>query len=291
MSRLQVVVLGGTSLVGQCLSILLRQNNWQIFAYSRSTIHQNTADTTWCVWPSPGGDLTPPSDNTPYCICLAPIWVLPEYFHLLEKSGVKRLVALSSTSRFTKRASSDSDEQLIASRFAQAEADIRGWAEKHGVEWVILRPTLIYGLGRDKNIAEISKLIRRFRVFPLFGKASGLRQPVHAQDVATACLAASQAPEAANRSYNISGGETLTYREMVTRIFVSLHQRPMLLTVPIAAFQIAVLCLRRLPRYRNWTPAMAERMDIDLVFDHSDATRDFNFNPRPFILSPADLDQ
>jgi hypothetical protein len=47
--------------------------------------------------------------------------------------------------------------------------------------------------------------------------------------------------------------------------------------------------LRHLPRYRNWPSAMAERMSRDLVFDHFEATRDFGFEPRPFVLSAEDV--
>jgi len=43
------------------------------------------------------------------------------------------------------------------------------------------------------------------------------------------------------------------------------------------------------PRYRNWSSAMAERMNRDLVFDHSEATRDFGFAPRAFVLSAEDV--
>jgi nucleoside-diphosphate-sugar epimerase len=285
----QIAVLGGTSVVGQCLLSLLRQNNRKNFAYSRRAVHKSTEDTIWRVWPTTTGTPADPQDIIPFWICLAPIWALPEYFHLLETTGIKRLVALSSTSRFTKHGSVESKDQLIASRLAQAESDIQKWAENLGIEWVILRPTLIYGLGRDKNISEICKLIRRFRLFPLLGKAAGLRQPVHAQDVAIACVAALQAPAAANHSYNISGGEVLTYREMIRRIFIGLDKRPRLLTVPIAAFQLAILGLRLVPRYRTWTTAMAERMNVDMVFDHSDAARDFGFSPRPFTLLSEDL--
>jgi hypothetical protein len=47
--------------------------------------------------------------------------------------------------------------------------------------------------------------------------------------------------------------------------------------------------LRHLPRYRLWSAAMVERMNRDLVFDHSDATRDLDFLPQPFQLTPEDL--
>ena len=208
---------------------------------------------------------------------------------MLEVYGARRVVALSSTSRFTKDDSSDPEERAIALRLADAEARVQAWAASHGVEWIILRPTLIYGLGRDKNIAEIARFVRRFGFFPLFGRAKGLRQPVHADDVAKACLAALRAPCVANQAYNISGNETLTYREMVSRIFAALGRRPRLLTVPLSVFRVAIGCLRWLPRYRHWTTAMAERMDRDLIFEHVDAKQDLGFSPRSFSIDSKDL--
>ena len=225
----------------------------------------------------------------PSWICVAPIWVLPDYFGLFDAQGARRVVVLSSTSRFTKDDSTDPEEQAVALRLADAETRLQEWAESRGVEWVILRPTLIYGLGRDKNIAEIARFIRRFSFFPLFGKATGLRQPIHAADVAGACLAALQAPCAANRAYNISGGETLTYRDMVARVFSVLDYRLRLLTVPLWAFRLAVAMLRHLPRYRQWSTAMVERMNRDLVFDHAEAAQDLGFKPRAFVLAAGDL--
>jgi len=215
--------------------------------------------------------------------------VLPGHFALLEAHGVKRVVVLSSTSRFTKNDSSDPDEQAIALLLADAEARVQTWAERHGIEWVILRPTLIYGLGRDKNITEIARFIRRFGFFPLFGMAKGLRQPIHAADVAAACITALQAPHAANRAYNLSGGETLTYRDMVARVFSALGRQLRLLSVPLWAFRLAVAMLRSLPRYRHWSAAMAERMNRDLVFDHSEAAQDLGFAPDKFNLADGDI--
>jgi nucleoside-diphosphate-sugar epimerase len=220
---------------------------------------------------------------------VAPIRVLPDYFGLLEAHGVQRVVALSSTSRFTKDVSSDPEEQAVAHRLAEAEERLRVWTENKGVGWVILRPTLIYGRGRDKNISEMARFIRRFGFFPLLGRASGMRQPVHSEDVAAACLAALDLPYAANRAYNLSGGETLTYREMASRVFTALDRRPRLLTVPLGLFRLAVACLRLFPRYRHWSAAMAERMNQDLVFDHTDEARDLGFRPRRFSLVAEDL--
>lgn len=285
-------LLGARSLVGECVISLLVHKDRDVIAFSRSPAQCKTeARVTWLQLDELSGGLQGHAGTSKVTdwLCVAPIWVLPQYFSLLKAYGARRVVALSSTSRFTKDDSSDPEEQAIALRLADAESRVQTWAASHGVEWIILRPTLIYGFGRDKNIAEIARFVRRFGFFPLFGKAKGLRQPLHAQDVAGACIAALGSPAAANLAYNLSGAQTLAYRDMVARIFRALGRPVRLLPVPLFVFQFAVAILRLLPRYRNWSPAMAERMNRDLVFDHSEATRDFGFEPRPFILSAEDV--
>ncbi len=285
MAESSVGVLGATSLVGRCVLPLLRAAGWQVVAFSRQPV-VSTDGMAWRVLsPSPPRG----ERGVSHWICVAPLWVLPDYFSLIEASGARRVVALSSTSRFTKVGSGDTAENATAAKLIDAEARVQAWAESCGIEWVVLRPTLIYGHGRDKNISEIARFIRRFGFFPLLGQAHGQRQPIHADDVAAACVAALQAPTAANRAYNISGGETLPYRDMVARVFAALGRPVRLATVPLWAFRLAVALLRCLPRYRHWSAAMAERMNRDLVFDHTDAARDLGFKPRGFALTAEDV--
>ena len=290
MDKSPVGLLGATSLVGACLLPLLARAGCRVTAFSRKVSPRAATEVEWRqLFHSPPARPSQGDVKIEQWICVAPIWVLPEHFTMLEAYGARRVVALSSTSRFTKDDSSDPEEQAIALRLADAEARVQAWAASHGVEWSILRPTLIYGLGRDKNIAEIARFIRRFGFFPLFGKANGLRQPLHAHDVAGACIAALGSPAAANRAYNLSGFDSIAYRDMVARIFSALGRPVRLLPVPLFVFRFAVALLRLVPRYRNWSSAMAERMNRDLVFDHGEATRDFGFEPRAFVLSAEDV--
>lgn len=286
----KVGVLGASSLVGGCLLAQLAELECSAIAFSREkriAIQGGTVE--WRQLPAPDTKSHDITCSISHLICVAPIWVLPDYFSLIEASGARRVVVLSSTSRFTKVGSGDTAENAIAAKLIDAEARVQAWAESRGIEWVVLRPTLIYGLGRDKNISEMARFIRRFGFFPLLGRAQGLRQPIHADDVAAACVAALLAPAATDRAYNISGGETLAYREMVARVFAALGRPVRVVTVPLWAFRLAVAMLRRLPRYRHWSAAMAERMNRDLVFDHADAARDFGFKPRGFALAAEDV--
>lgn len=289
MAKRRVGIIGATSFVGELLLPLLTKDHWQVTAFSRQAAQPPAGNVTWqplSVLPSSAYQ---ENDRIPAWICAAPVWVLPEHFALLEAYDARRVVALSSTSRFTKHDSDDPQEQLLALRLGEAEKNVQAWAQDKGIEWIILRPTLIYGRGRDRNICEIAHFIRHFGFFPVFGLAEGLRQPVHVDDVAQACIAALGAESASNRDYNISGAETLSYRAMVRRIFAALGRQPRLVTIPLSVFQLALMCLRLFPRYRKWSAAMARRMNQDLVFDHADAARDLHFAPRRFILTADDL--
>jgi nucleoside-diphosphate-sugar epimerase len=271
---------------------LLAQNGRQVTAFSRDAVAHNEKNIDWQKLDRnilPVDTSVNRMERINLWICLAPIWVLPDYFNLLKKSGAQRVVALSSTSRFTKTNSSNIGEQVTAQNLAEGELRLQTWASANGVEWVVLRSTMIYGRGRDKNICEIARFIRRFGFFPLFGKANGLRQPVHCADIASACYAALDSTEAANKAYNLAGDETLSYRDMVCRIFTALGLRPRLLNFPLWIFILAVTFLRLLPGCRHWTKEMAVRMNRDLVFDNADAKRDLNFRPRNFQLTAEDL--
>ena len=281
-----VGILGATSLVGECLLQRLERNSCHVTAFSRQLVKQDHNQVTWHQLVNTKS-VAP--ETIPLWICVAPIWTLPDHFNLLLAHGAQRIIVLSSTSRFTKNNSSDPAEQLIAQRLQEYEARLRKWAMANNIDWIILRPTLIYGLGRDKNITEITRFIQRFGFFPLFGPAKGLRQPIHAEDVAIACFNSLFSSDITNQAYNLAGGETLSYRDMVNKIFAALQRTPRLVTVPRWFFRLAIRSVCWLPRYRHWTTAMAERMNTDLIFDCTEAKQDFNLSPRIFKLVPKDL--
>ncbi|WP_254705009.1 NAD-dependent epimerase/dehydratase family protein [Pseudomonas corrugata] len=222
-------------------------------------------------------------------LSFAPLWVLPDYLERLANTQVKRVIVLSSTSRFTKEMSPDARERELAQRLINAEEQLEQWAAERKIEWVILRPTMIYGLGRDKNVAQVARFIQRFGFFPLIGGSVGLRQPVHADDVVQACLAAMNNHGVPSGGYNLSGGETLPYHMMVSRIFQALERPQRTLPLPAKALGMAVSLMRCLPRYRHLSSALVQRMNQDLVFDHLPARDRLGFSPRPFQLTGDDL--
>jgi len=151
-----VGVLGATSFVGKSLLPLLASSACQVSAFSRQPVPHDGANINWNQLPSTTPTaLHKDAREITSWVCVAPIAVLPDYLPWMKSMGARRIVALSSTSRFTKTDSSDVAEQALAKRIVDSEQQFITWAEAHGIEWIILRPTLIYGLGLDKNTIVI----------------------------------------------------------------------------------------------------------------------------------------
>lgn len=286
---IKVGVLGATSPTGQqALRLLQQRDGLEIVAFSRQP-QAKQAEVTWVNLSADKTHIATAARGITHWIVLSHIWVLAEHFDLLESSGAKRVVCISSTSRFTKTQSSSDNEHALVERLSNGEATVQTWAQANDVHWTILRPTLIYGRSTDRNLSEIVRFIRRFRVFPLLGRAHGLRQPVYVDDVAKAAVQALFSEAAHDKAYNISGAEQLPYREMVKRVFRAMGQAPLVISIPLWVFRLALRILHLLPRYRHWNDQMVVRMNQDMVFDHEEAKRDFGYDPQPFILTKTDV--
>lgn len=278
-----VIVTGATSQIGRFLLPRLVECGGEVAAISRSLSAKTRNDGVhWLA-----GDITAGQvsgwPKAEVLIHLAPLRLLPNLLPEFFAHGGRRVICFGTTSRFSKAASHDSAEQAFAAAQIASEKQIAERCAEAGAYWTLFRPTLIYGCGVDRNVAFIGRQIRRFGFFPLFGPARGLRQPVHADDLAAACMAVIDAPQAFDKSYDLTGGETLTYRQMVERIFAALGRSPRFVRVPMVAFRLALWSVSRLPRFRDFNTEMARRMNEDLVFDSSPARRDFGYAPRPFI--------
>jgi len=273
----RTLILGGTSLIGRFL--LPRLAAERPLAISRHPPAGN-ADAEWIA-----GDLSEPAaikalPQLGLLLSLSPIWLLPAALPALIDKGARRVVAFSSTSRFTKIASPVAAERDVAARLAASEDRVIDCCEDAGVAWTILRPTLIYAEGQDGNVTRLAGLIRRFGVLPLAGRGQGLRQPVHADDLAAAVMAAASSPAAENRAYDLPGSETLTYRAMAERVFEGMHRTARIILVPAPLWTGAFSLAK--PFLPGATAAMGARMSEDLIFDPEPAQRDFGWSSRSF---------
>jgi nucleoside-diphosphate-sugar epimerase len=280
----KIIVTGATSIIGRFLLTRLLEAGYEVHALSRKN-NPDRGVISSLFWHQVNIDHPEqlPRFDAVALVHLAPLWLLPPLLPALSSLRIKRVIAFGSTSLFSKAHSADASERQVAARLNAAEEIIHRDCGVSRINWTVFRPTLVYDCDRDKNITQIARFIRRYGFFPLLGKAGGLRQPVHADDLAQACLLALNQPITFGRSYNLSGGETLTYRQMVEKIFSSLGTPIRFFIVPEWLFRLGIQGVALFPGKRGITPEMATRMNIDLCFSHADAAKDFGFAPKPFL--------
>jgi nucleoside-diphosphate-sugar epimerase len=189
-----------------------------------------------------------------------------------QAAGIQRAIFISTTAIFTKL-NSQSKRTRLAAEAAIQSSDLA---------YTILRPTMIYGSQRDRNMYRLIRLLRRFQMIPIFGKGNYLQQPVFVDDVASAILQCLEQPKTIGKSYNIAGKQALTYNEVIDSIATIMNRKIYKLYLPD---KIVVKFLRLLEKMRIPLPIKAEqvkRLNENKDFSYDEAQIDFNFQPCSF---------
>lgn len=279
-----ILVTGAKGVVGTPLCERLMLEGRDYLEVSRQAKNAST-HLQWDLSQAPDDIARERLAATSYLIHCAPIWLLPAHLALLSELNIKRLVVFSSTSVLSKENSENQIEQQLVNQLREAEKALIEYAQSDQIELVILRPSLIYGYGRDQNVSHIAKFIQRFGFMLLVGKASGLRQPVHADDLVEAALAGLTRRATSQLTYNVAGKDKISYREMVRRIFLGLGRRPIIFNIPLWIFRPALIVAAKLSHF-SYTPEMATRMNQNLDYDYSAAADDLAFSPQGFLEQP-----
>lgn len=274
----RALVFGGTGQIGRPLIERLRAGGWQVVALSRQT----QLDADGLQWLRGDFDSMPalPARLDAIISC-GPLDRFARWYGQSHVATV-RVIAFGSTSLATKQASTDPSERDLVKRLRGGEQTVFATAATVGAAATLLRPTLVYGVGRDASLSRIAQLAQRWHRFPLPRGAHGLRQPVHVDDLAAAAMACLDRPACQGQAYALPGGETLAYREMVARVLACLQPPARLVELPAPLFALVLQVAQLTGRARGLGGAAVGRMREDLVFDAGPAMRDFGYAPRAF---------
>ena len=274
----RALVFGASGQIGTPLLERLNDAGWRVYAVSR----QARSDSPGRHWlQGEFADVHGLPETVEAIFSCGPLDLFARWY---SDAGIRasRVVAFGSTSAATKHASIDDHERDVARRLLSAEAALFAQSEQRGASATMLRPTLIYGAGRDATLTRIAQLAQRWGRFVLPRRSDGLRQPVHVQDLADAALAVVDVPATYAQAYALPGGETLGYTLMVQRVLQSLQPPARLLQVPSPIFRLILSVARAFGKMQGMGGAVVARMQQDLMFDIEPARRDFGYAPRAF---------
>jgi nucleoside-diphosphate-sugar epimerase len=163
-----------------------------------------------------------------------------------SRSGVKRFVFISSigvlgnctsnTSPFDE-CSNAAAHSLYAQSKLDAEVLLLEIAEETGLEVVIIRPVLVYGLEAPGNFGKLVNLVNKVPMLP-FALCQNKRSFISVDNLVDFISACIDHPKAKNEIFCISDGNDLSIRGFTDAIAIGLNKKVIQLPIPVFIFKL-----------------------------------------------------
>ncbi|HEX2552221.1 MAG TPA: NAD-dependent epimerase/dehydratase family protein [Microvirga sp.] len=171
-----------------------------------------------------------------------------------ERAGIRRFVFLSSIRAQAGPTAdgilTETDPPAPTDAYGRSKLAAEQGLAELGLDWVALRPVLVYGPGVQGNMASLVELARSG--FPLpFGGLRARRSLLSLDNLVVAIDAVLRAPNPLRRPLIVADPEPMSVPEMVAALREGLGRRPGLLPVPAPLLEAAARLSGRSEVYRR----------------------------------------
>jgi len=278
----RILVTGGTGFVGPKIVHALRAEGREVRALAhRPERARRLAD--WGVEIVPG-DVTDPAslraalDGCTHVVHLvAIIRGRPDDFERVMSQGTRNLVQAAvdaKIERFVLMSALGTSGATETVPYFRAKWEMERAVRESGLEHVVFRPSFVFG--RDGGV--LPTFIKQVRYSPavtVIGPGLQRSQPIWVEDVAAYFGRALDEAQAANRTFEIGGPDTVTWNELYLRIASVLGKRRKLVHVPFPVARTGARLTQGLPG----APLTADQVEMlagpDNVTSSNDAVSTF----------------
>jgi nucleoside-diphosphate-sugar epimerase len=199
----------------------------------------------------------------------------PAIISAARAAGLDRAIFISTTAVITALPAPSKRVRLAAEEMIRSG----------GLDWTILRPTMMYGTARDRNMSRLLAALSRARrvpVLPVPGSGQRLQQPVHVADVARAVLACARRPQTAGLRYDVAGPVPMPFTDLLRAAADAVGCRARFVSVPLGPVVTVTRGYERVSRHPRLRAEQWQRLAEDKAFAIDAAARDLGYAPRSF---------
>ena len=275
---MKVFVTGATGFTGSHVVPLLLQSRFQVRCLYRPTSDRSFLTQPEIEWAlgdvSDSQALTASIQGTDFLVNIASLGIghTESIVNAALKAGINRAIFVSTTAIFTQLNAQSKKVRVAAEQMIESSQ----------LEYTILRPTMIYGGPRDRNMWRLIRFLRSSPLVPVFGDGCRLQQPVYVEDVARAVVSCLLNDKTIGKRYNIAGKQPLTYNDVIDTIARLLEKRVGKIHLPPGPITASLGFFESLHIPMPIRAEQVLRLNEDKAFSYDEAHRDFEYCPLSF---------
>ncbi|MFM0427787.1 NAD-dependent epimerase/dehydratase family protein [Paraburkholderia aspalathi] len=163
-----------------------------------------------------------------------------------RRAGARRFVFVSSIKAVAEssagRPIAEADEPAPTDPYGisklEAERALIDYGRESGLEVVIVRPPLVYGLGVRANFLQLMRAIANGVPLPL-GSIAARRSLLFVDNLADALVHCTTDPRAVGETFHVTDGRDLSVSELARALATQLHAPARLIPVPVGLLSLA----------------------------------------------------
>lgn len=187
------------------------------------------------------------------------------------KNGVKRFIHISSCDVILRNKHDYAYSKLEAEKFVK----------NSGLDYFIIRPTVIYGKDDKENLGILFNIIKKYPFAPVMGKGNYQLQPVYIEDVINIIFKCLNSKKI-NKTYFVAGPKALTFNEIIDEASKVLSKKIIKIHFPLPLLRILLKPYEMLAKNPSLTYKKLLSVTENKICDISKTKKDLDFKPLKF---------
>jgi nucleoside-diphosphate-sugar epimerase len=206
----------------------------------------------------------------------------PSVFPRVNRDGTAHVVAAARDARVSHFIYVSSASVTYPKRTPYAESKFEAEQivrREDAFAWTIVRPTLVYDARGGQEFVLFREYLERFPWVPFIGDGRALKRPVWTDDLVSGLVALVENPLSHGKTYNLSGGESISIRDLAELILRHRGEHRRFIHVPVPVCRAIAAVAGVLQRRPLLTESTIAGIIHDADLDPEEATRDLGYRP------------